>query len=128
PPGFSSPPPPPPPPPGGGLAATTEGYLCGQANRVVRKGFFEDVPCAVGGFFAPGEGRTLFQSDHCFDALVSPVSNPFHLVDPRSLTEIKPLFMWQHMPGSTPYGGGNIYYFGLQGGVALTDWLSFNFH
>src|SRR5262249_25617678 len=40
-----------------------------------------------------------FQSDHCFDQFISPVTNPFLFEDPRSLTEVRPIFMYQRIPG-----------------------------
>jgi hypothetical protein len=112
--------------------ANTEPYLCGQSNRVARKGFADGTFIggavdAVGGFFVPANGRALFQSDHAFDAFVSPVSNPFYLYDPRALTEVKPLFIYQHVPGTEGVAHGNIYFAGVQGRVALTDRLSFVF-
>ena len=73
----------------------------------------------------PPRGR--FQSDHAFDAFISPVSNPFYFQDPRALTEIKPLLIYQHVPQTNAFQSGNIWYAGLQGRVALTDRLSFAF-
>jgi hypothetical protein len=84
------------------------------------------VPAAIGGFFVPANGRALFQSDHAFDAFVSPVSNPFLFEDPRALTEVKPLFIYQRTPGISSYfSHSNIFFVGAQGRVALTDRLSF---
>jgi hypothetical protein len=60
-----------------------------------------------------------FQSDHCFDYLISPVSNPFFFEDPRSLTEARPIFFIQSIPGRN--GSGNAEFFGVQGRVALTE-------
>jgi hypothetical protein len=55
----------------------------------------------------------------------SPVSNPFFLLDPRSLTEVKPIFIYQHTPGSNPiFAGGSNYFVGLQGSLAVTDYIS----
>jgi hypothetical protein len=71
-------------------------------------------------------GRTLFQSDHCLDCFSSPVTNPFLFEDPRSLTEIRPIFMWQKIPGSNPiFQGGNAYFYGTQARIAFTDNWSF---
>jgi hypothetical protein len=67
----------------------------------------------------------MFQSDHCFNTLASPVSNPFYMEDPRALTEIKPIFMWQNTPSSNYiFTGGDNFFVGLQARVAFTDWLS----
>jgi hypothetical protein len=68
----------------------------------------------------------LFQSDHCFDDLISPVSNPFFAEDPRSLTELRPIFIFQTMPSSQYlYHTGNIEWYGVQARLAVTDRLSF---
>jgi hypothetical protein len=112
-------------------------YNCGQVNSNADLGFWSkcgqhlrhcwtDVTGSVGGVFQPAQGRTAFASDHCFDVFASPVSNPFYFEDPRALTEIKPLFIWQRTPSANPYfAGGSNYYAGLQGRVAFTPWLSF---
>jgi hypothetical protein len=70
-----------------------------------------------------------FESDHCFDDFISPMSNPFLAEDPRSLTEIRPIFMFQSIPNSQYlYHGGNIEYFAIQGRLALTQRLSLVLH
>lgn len=72
------------------------------------------------------DNRTLFESDHKFDRLGTPVTNPFLFEDPRSLTEVRPIFLWQTISsGAAPLNGGDAYFYGLQARVALTDWLSF---
>jgi hypothetical protein len=69
--------------------------------------------------------RALFRSDHCFDGFISPVSNPFFFEDPRSLTEIRPIFMYQAAPSKNYiFRGGDIEWFGTQARLALTDRLS----
>ncbi len=69
--------------------------------------------------------RAKWQSDHSFDSFTSPVTNPFLFEDPRTLTELRPIFTWQTIPDSNLlYAGGNIYTFTLQGRVALTERLS----
>ncbi len=73
--------------------------------------------------------RLQFQSDNAFDDFASPVTNPFLAEDPRSLTELRPLFFFQTIPNSQyAYRGGNAYFFGLQGRVAFTDRLSLVLH
>lgn len=76
-----------------------------------------------------GHQGEWFRSDHAFDGFISPVSNPFLFEDPRSLTEVRPLFIYQHIPGGQPdFMGGNTSYFGVQGRVAITDRWSFVFN
>lgn len=68
--------------------------------------------------------RCTFQSDHCFDNFISPVSNPFLFEDPRSLTEVRPIFLTQGTSDKNYiFHGGDIEYFGLQARLALTDRL-----
>lgn len=65
-----------------------------------------------------------WMSDHAgdFDHFASPVSSPFLAEDPRSLTEIKPLFIYQNVPSDNPFTkGGSIEYFGVQARLALTE-------
>lgn len=73
-----------------------------------------------------GGGRSLFESDHAFDNFVSPVSSPFFAEDPRSLTELRPILLWQTVPSGNPaFRGGDVFFFGMQARVALTERLSF---
>jgi hypothetical protein len=125
--------PPPPPYPAGGVGAGEEGYNCGVATGPATahpileggRGFCEGVGNCIQGIFKPCDGRGLFQSDHCFDTFISPVSNPFYFEDPRALTEVRPIILYQRTPGSTPiFAGGNVEFFGLQARVALTERLS----
>ena len=81
----------------------------------------------LGGMF--GNCNDWFKSDHVFDGFISPVTNPFLFEDPRSLTEVRPIFMYQNIPGRNPdFQGGNIWFFGTQARVAFTDRLSFTFN
>src|SRR5262249_50293981 len=49
-----------------------------------------------------------FQTDHAFDSgnncadLISPVSMPFLFEDPRALTEVRPIFIYQTAPHPNP--------------------------
>lgn len=72
-----------------------------------------------------GERCDWFKSDHCFDGFISPVSNPFLFEDPRSVTEVRPIFLFQSIPSRQPdFQGGNIWFFGTQARVAFTDRIS----
>jgi hypothetical protein len=69
-----------------------------------------------------GRNGGLFRSDHLFDGFISPVTNPFLFEDPRSLTELRPIFIYQNVPGrEADFRGGHVAYFGAQGRLALTD-------
>ena len=68
-------------------------------------------------------------SDHRLDGLVSPVGNPFLAEDPRTLTEVRPVYIYQKIPGSNAQlGGGTFQQFALQGRIAITERWSFVVH
>lgn len=69
-------------------------------------------------------GRRWFQSDHGFDQMISPVSNPFFFEDPRALTEVRPIFIYQAIPGSNPVASGSLFWYGTQLRAALTEKVS----
>ena len=50
-------------------------------------------------------------SDHCFDRFISPLSNPFFFEDPRSLTEVRTLFIDNTLPRDNT-GGGDVQVYG----------------
>jgi Putative MetA-pathway of phenol degradation len=63
--------------------------------------------------------------DQEFDSLISPVTNPFLFEDPRALTEVRGLFLYQIIPnGQIDTLGGSIWYGGLQARVALNKRIS----
>ncbi len=76
-----------------------------------------------GGFF--DRDRKLFKSDCEFDNFASPVTNPFLFEDPRSLTEVRPIFIYQRIPGGAGlFQGGNAWFVGVQGRLAITERFS----
>jgi hypothetical protein len=78
-------------------------------------------PPVVGGPCPPCP-RAFLQSDHCFDGFASPVTNPFYFEDPRALTELRPIFIYQNVPShNLLMHNGQIEFFGTQARVALTD-------
>jgi hypothetical protein len=54
----------------------------------------------------------LLPSDHCFDRFISPISNPFFFEDPRSLTEVRGIFLDNSLPNNV--GGGDVQVYGAQ--------------
>lgn len=62
-------------------------------------------------------------SDHCFDGFISPITNPTMFEDPRTLTEVRSIFIHQSIPNRV--GGGEFQMLALQARVALTERLSF---
>lgn len=73
----------------------------------------------------PEARQGWFRSDRAFDCVVSPITNPFLFEDPRALTEIRPLFIYQKIPGSQPnFQGGDIWYLGAQTRLAFGERFS----
>src|SRR5262249_22807621 len=110
------PPPPPPPPPASFPGSREEGYNCGVATDAPGSKhpfldgcgrFITGIPTAVTGAFTTTGPRALFQSDPAFPQFISPVSNPFYFEDPRALTEVRPIFIYQRTPNSTPIFRGS---------------------
>lgn len=64
----------------------------------------------------------IAQSDHCWDDFVSPMTNPVFFEDPRTLTEVRALFVNHKLPGRL--GGNSVQLYALQLRAALTDRLS----
>jgi hypothetical protein len=87
--------------------------------------FGEKIGSTLGDVFG-NKGETWFRSDHAFDNFISPVTNPFLFEDPRSLTEVRPIVLYQKVPsGQANFQGGSAWFFGTQARVAFTDRLSF---
>jgi hypothetical protein len=117
----------------GAAATPAEQFNCGVVTQPPASGnWFMDglhkmwnaVPGVNGNGFGGG-GRCLFQSDSEFHNLVSPVTNPFYFEDPRSLTEVRPIFIYQEAPTkNSVFHGGDMEYFGVQARVAFTERLS----
>ncbi|MBI1346161.1 hypothetical protein GC163_07710 [bacterium] len=64
-------------------------------------------------------------SDMCFSDFVSPISNALFFEDPRTLSEIRPIFANHWIPDSNPaFQGGNAQFLAAQIRIALTDRLS----
>ena len=69
--------------------------------------------------------RGGFESDHAFDALVSPVTSPFTFEDPRTSTEVRGLFLYQKVPDAQPnFRGGSAWFAGAQVRLALSERFS----
>jgi hypothetical protein len=131
-PGGVFPPPPGVPAPG---APSAEPYNCGVVGQPPPpaaggsfwdkcKGIFGSIPGLAGPFDSDSRHH-LFESDQNFNGFISPVSNPFYFEDPRALTEVRPIFMWQTSPSSNPvFGSGNVEFFGIQARLAITEQFS----
>jgi hypothetical protein len=68
-------------------------------------------------------------SDHAFDSFISPVSNPFFFEDPRALTELRPVIVYQTSPGNNLLmPGGSATFYTLQGRLAFNEQWSLVIH
>lgn len=67
-------------------------------------------------------------SDHGFDDFISPMINFVYFEDPRTLTELRPIFLHHRLPSTVGTGplaaGGSVQLYALQFRVALTERLS----
>ena len=92
-----------------------------------------DPGCGTGGhpWFQPSGPNTFFsfRPDREFDYFISPLSNPFFFEDPRSLTEFRPVFIWQRAAGGNPlFRGGDAVFFAFQGRLAINEEWSVVIH
>jgi len=66
-------------------------------------------------------------SDRCFDDFISPMINFVYFEDPRTLTELRPIFVSQNVPDTLAGGataGGSVQLYAMQFRLALSDRLS----
>jgi hypothetical protein len=120
---------PPVPAPGPGLPPGPVDPLCGPGSVAPMAGPNPWMDRCRQWFGWCGDwNRALFMSDHCFDGFASPVSNPFWFEDPRALTEVRPIFIYQRAQKTSVLNNGNIEWFGAQLRLALTDNLSIVVH
>lgn len=62
-----------------------------------------------------------FVSDHAFDeGIISPMTNIFLFEDPRSLTEVRPFWVYSKIPGNSDLQGGQAGILGTQARLAFT--------
>jgi hypothetical protein len=122
--------PPPVGPPSGalpqGVPVPEGGYAVNpDYGRPLNKGWWDKCCEWFNGGTHPGScSRGFLQSDHQFDQMISPVTSPFFFEDPRALTELRPIFLFQTAPHSNTLGGGNAEFIGLQGRLAFNEYVS----
>ena len=69
----------------------------------------------------------LKPSDQCFNDFISPMINFVHFEDPRTLTEVRPIYLYHNLPdrvGSLGLPGGAVQLYAMQIRLALTERLS----
>jgi hypothetical protein len=81
------------------------GYSCEPDGCCSSSGCCSDC-CGSFGYCGCGPLCCLMPSDHCFDRFVSPISNPFFFEDPRSLTEVRAIYINNELPQLI--GGGDV--------------------
>ena len=75
--------------------------------------------------FSREHKQSWFCSDHGFDQFAAPISNPFLFEDPRAITELRPVFIYQKVPSPQQnFQGGSLFFAGGRGSIAFTDRLS----
>jgi hypothetical protein len=75
-----------------------------------------------GGLLGGGMLGFIKPSDHCYDDFISPMTNPTHFEDPRTLTEARFIYLRHKVPQAV--GGGEVNVFALQLRAAVTERLS----
>ena len=78
-----------------------------------------DGGCGKCGLFGKG---WIKPSDRCFDDFISPMTNPIFFEDPRTLTEVRFIFVHHRLPSAL--GGNSIQAYAPQIRLALTERLS----
>lgn len=83
--------------------------------------------CSELGLF--GNGGIIKPSDKCFNDFISPMINFVYFEDPRSVTEVRPIFVNHWVPGRIGTGGavtagGTVQLYAMQIRARLTDNLS----
>ena len=86
------------------------------------KSFCDECECCDWAWDAPRLLGLFLASDHCFDDFISPLSNPFFFEDPRSLTEVRTIFLENSFPANISGGDAQMYSAQFRG--RLTDRLS----
>ena len=82
--------------------------------------------CGLGGGSSDRLLGFIAPSDRAFDEFISPITNPLFFEDPRTLSEIRTIFVQHWIPESNPVLlGGEAQYVAVQARVALTERLSF---
>lgn len=69
-----------------------------------------------------GNSKLSYADD--FDNLISPISNPVNFEDPRSLTEIRPIYVYHSIDDKFITQGGSVQLWALQLRYAIDDRLS----
>lgn len=98
-----------------------------QSDSGCCDGIGDAMDCGCGQGLMGLLGGLIKPSDHSFDDFVSPMINFVFFEDPRTLTELRPIFVNHWVPGTIGTGipaGGSIQLLAMQFRVAITERLS----
>jgi hypothetical protein len=105
-------------------ASSCDSLFCGSGNACC-----DGASCGcLGGLFSRHGSLGLIKpSERCFDDFVSPMINFVFFEDPRTVSELRPIFVHHNVPDLIGPGipaGGSIQLYAMQFRVALTERLS----
>ncbi len=110
--------------------ACDSGYACGNSCSC-DSGYGCDGGCACDSSGCDGLGGCeqgllgyglIKQSDYCFNDFISPMTNPVFFEDPRTLSEVRFIFLNHELPAAL--GGNSVQVYAMQVRAALTKRLS----
>ncbi|MCB0323556.1 MAG: hypothetical protein KDD69_08280 [Bdellovibrionales bacterium] len=93
-------------------------------NLVSRKALVRKMIAGLA-LSALAPGMALADEDSRLDEMISPVTNPVNFEDPRSISSVRPIFMFHKIPSDFITGSGDIQLWAAQVRLALTDRLAF---
>ena len=101
---------------GGTLSDQGQGQAQVQPQPQSASNTYFSEPVYCGGF------NLLRPSDHGFDSMISPMTNPLFFEDPRTLTEARAIYANHNVPAAV--GGGSVHFMAVQMRFAINDRLS----
>ncbi|MBL8890683.1 MAG: hypothetical protein JNL67_11960 [Planctomycetaceae bacterium] len=105
-----------------GVSACCDGVGAGSGGGLLGGGLIGGGLLGGGGFLSGGLLGFIKPSDHCYDDFISPMTNPTHFEDPRTLTEARFIYLRHKVPLTA--AGGVVNLFALQLRAAVTERLS----
>lgn len=102
----------------------TAEFAPSAASSIVETMAQQDPQCSHHSWSDDESWFTQFRSDHEFDEFISPVTNPVWFEDPRSLTQLRGVFISQQFPNDSILGRGDVQVYGLQAWLALNERFS----
>jgi hypothetical protein len=98
-----------------------DGFFTGLFDRLTGRRNDDALPADLKVVEVDGVKR-WWESDRKYANFISPVSNPFFAEDPRTLTEVRPIVLYQKIPNNEGlFRGGNAWFFGGQARLAVGE-------